>query len=139
MHSLKVLRARRALANHRRTFRRIAAPITLALLGSLSASSVSAQSCGFVGERQVKSYWIEGSVGLVIVPTEAFANPTACLRSDQMFVLSNNPQYKNILASVMHSMATGTPIQAYACGCHTYWSNQSWPIAVSFGVGGAPR
>ena len=139
VQNLKVLFALSETHGAHRALRQSIVASMLALSASLLPHSALAQTCGFLGERQVKSYWFEGTVGMVIVPSEVFANPSSCLRSDQTFVLASNPQYKNIVAAVVHSMSTGVPVQAYTCGCHTYWSNLSWPIAVAFGVGGAPR
>lgn len=119
--------------------RKLIRNMAAATLLSTTALAANAESCGFIGLRSVKSYWVEGSLGFVIVPIQTFDNPTACTRSDQAFVLSSNPQYKQILASAMLAMASGTPMQAYACGCQTYWSGQSWPIIASFGVGGSPQ
>jgi hypothetical protein len=115
--------------------RKFAAAAVL-LFGSFA---VQAQSCGFVGLRSIKSYWVEGGVGLIVVPVQTFDNPTACTKFDQAFVLTSNPQYKQILASAMLSLSTGTPMQAYACGCQSYWGGQTWPIITSFGVGGSPQ
>lgn len=117
-------------------FRCIRKFLALALL--VGTSMAQAQSCGFIGQRTVKSYWFEGNVGMVIVPTQPFDNPAGCTKSDQVFVLVSQPQYKQVVAAVMHSMSTNTPIQGYGCGCHTYWSNQTWPIVNSLGVGGGP-
>lgn len=139
MRHLNVIREFVAFQAFRFDHRRMGARHALALAALCVSPLASAQTCGFLGERQIKSYWLEGSVGMVVVPTEPFANPSSCTRSDQMFVLSNNPQYKNAIAAVIHSMASGLPIQVYACDCHTYWSNQTWPIAGALGVGGAPR
>lgn len=136
---LNVLRESTTPPASRCNHRRKGAWCALALAVWAVSPLASAQTCGFLGERNVKSYWLEGSVGMVVVPTEPFANPSSCTRSDQMFVLSNNPQYKNAVAAVIHSMASGVPIQVYACGCHAYWSNQTWPIAGALGVGGAPK
>lgn len=111
--------------------------VTAAL--ALCSIAAQAQSCGFVGLRTIKSYWIEGNTALVVVPTQDFDNPTGCTRFNQAFVLTSNPAYKPILAAVMQAMATNTPIQAYACGCHTYWSGLNWPIIGGLGVGGGPQ
>lgn len=101
-------------------------------------SAANAQSCGYVGLRHIQSYWIEGGLGLVVIPTQAFDNPSACTRSDKLFVLATHPQYKSILSTVMLAVSNNTPIQAYGCECHTYWAGQSWPSVGAFGFGGSP-
>lgn len=103
-----------------------------------TAQSSSAQTCGFVGERRVKHFWIENGLGLVVVPTQNFDNAMACTRPTQAIIVQSHPLYKQMHASVMMAMATGTPINGYACECQSAW-NQTYPVILNLGVGGTPQ
>ncbi len=101
--------------------------------------SASAQTCGFLGQRTIKGFWIENGLGLVVTPTQNFDNAAACTKTVQAIVLQSHPLYKQMHASVMMAMATGTPINAYGCGCQAAWNNDTYPLIVNFGVAVTPQ
>lgn len=97
-----------------------------------SASSFAAE--GSLGARTVKSYWLEGDVFILVTPTTAFANPTGCTDSGGAIIPLSNPNYKMMLAAVIHAMTTGAPMNMYASGCFSYWGH-AYPQVYALGVG----
>ena len=107
------------------------------LLAMIVPALADAQTCQFIGDRTIKRLWLEVNLGLVIVPTQNFDNAAGCANTSQAIVPASNPMFKNILAGAMMAMATGTPINAFGCGCQSAW-NTNFPSVYNFGVGGTP-
>jgi hypothetical protein len=110
----------------------VSAPLLLAFC--LFAGSANAQQTGGSGARFIKGYWIEPGQGLVIRPTQPFDNPTACTHAQYIWVTETNPQYRQILAAVIHAKATGLPIRAWLVSCKTYWGGESTPVVHALGA-----
>ncbi len=110
--------------------------LTILVAGVLTASGngAFAQAVGSVGVRTIKSYWIESGAYLTVTPTTPFDNPTGCSQSSLAIIPATHPAYKQLLAAVIHAMATNTPISAWTSGCYSAWS-QTYPSLYSLGVG----
>ena len=110
---------------------------TVALTACLAVGSGAAfgQTAGPIGSRTVKSYWIENAAFLAITPATPFDNPAGCGSSAMVIVPASNAASKQILAAVIHAMATNTPVSGWAVGCYTYWG-QTFPSVHALGVGG---
>jgi len=111
------------------------ARLCLAAILFTCTAAAEAQSCGMIGLRVIKGYWIESNVAVVIRPVQNFANPSGCTKTDMAFVSASHPAYKSMLAAVMQAMASGAPLQGYTCGCKAYWGSDTWPLIDSLGVG----
>ncbi len=105
-----------------------------ALVGVALATGAGAQTCGMSGYRTVEGVWVEGGSFLVIKATKPFDNTIGCTKSDMLFVPATSPAYKQIFATVLHAQAIAKPINAYVCGCTTYWNKDSWPTVATLGT-----
>jgi hypothetical protein len=126
----------RPLRSHRRVGRAVAHWVraVVAVACMAGAMSASAQTHGSSGIRHVKGYWFEQGLGMVIRPTQPFANPMGCTHGDYIWVLETNSSYKQMVAAVIHAKASNTPIAAWITDCKTFWAGQSAPVVHALGV-----
>ncbi|MFD2452190.1 hypothetical protein [Ideonella paludis] len=75
----------------------------------------------FLGERLIKTYWLENSSYLVVTPTQPFDTANGCDVKTSAIISVSEPHFKYVMATVMQSMATGKSIQIYAVDCFTAW------------------
>jgi hypothetical protein len=108
--------------------------LVCAALLAASSNGAFAQASGALGSRTVKSYWIEGGAFLAVTPTAPFDNPTGCTQSSLAIIPATHPAYKQMLAAVIHAMATNAPISMWATGCYSSWG-QTFPSFYALGVG----
>jgi hypothetical protein len=118
----------------RTALRILGSTILATTLCAVAPPAAQAQASGPLGTRTVIKYWIESSTFLSITPTAPFDNPTGCATSTSAIIPSSHPAYKQMMAAVVHAMATNTPISAWASGCFSFWG-QSYPAIYAIGVG----
>jgi hypothetical protein len=105
-----------------------------AILLAVATASATAQTAGSSGARTVQGYWFEPGHGMVIRAAQPFANPTGCTHANTIWVLSTNPEYKQIVAAVIHAKAGNLPVIAWVISCRTVWGGESTPVVHALGV-----
>jgi hypothetical protein len=99
-----------------------------------TAGAIAQQAAGSTGARTVQGYWFEPGHGMVIKGAQPFANPTGCTHANTIWVLSTNPEYKQIVAAVIHAKASNMPVIAWVVSCRTVWGGESTPVVHALGV-----
>lgn len=89
--------------------------ITASLFVCLTVSAASAQAAGYSEPAVPTKIDMVRSEGFMLFG--AFGNPGGCAAQNQLFIKSDHPQYKQLLALAMMAYTTKQKIVAYVHGC----------------------
>lgn len=90
---------------------------------------------GSSGARYLKNVSIEGTTWIMITPTEAFANPDQCGRSDVVIVPFADPTHDAKLSVALSALMGKQKLNAYFNGCITTHWGFSVPNVHMVGIG----
>lgn len=87
------------------------------------------------GPRILKNVKIEGDQWILLIPSEPFANPDGCGRSDAAIIRFSDASRDAKLAMALSALAAKQKVQIYFTGCvDTHWGF-SFPYAYSIVIG----
>jgi hypothetical protein len=105
------------------------------LLLLLAAFPLAGNCNGDGGPRYLKNVKIEGDLWILLIPSEPFANPDGCGRSDAAIVRFSDASRDVKMSMALTAFAAKQKVQTYFVGCiDTHWGF-SFPYVYSMVIG----